>query len=186
MPLGEVSRHEPPPLGPEEVRRSHVERERDQPHRRLLCIALQEGTGHQDAHAHGRAGREREDGVPQLGNAAARDHEQPDLPVADDRVGDRELECQAAERARHRQRDEQHAGHRAEDHDPDRVLLGIDDARDPRVTDPRPPKEREHEEALEQAAPVRVVRHELRALRQRQDEDEVEEELERRDLLALT
>jgi len=81
--------------------------------------------------------------------------------------------------------DDQQRRHRDEDREPDGVLLGVDDAREPGVADPRPPQDAEHEQALRQARPGRLVGHERRALREREHEDEVEEELQRRDGLLL-
>ena len=60
-------------------------------------------------------------------------------------------------------------------------LLGVDDARQPRVADPRPPQHAEHEQPLREPLPGRLVGHQRRALGQREHEDEVEEQLERRD-----
>jgi hypothetical protein len=80
------------------------------------------------------------------------------------------------------QRGHEQPGHRREYRDADDALLGIDRARQPRVADPRPPQGAEHEQALGQARPRRLVGHERGALREREDEDEVEEELERRDV----
>ena len=115
----------------------------------------------------------------------ARDPEQGDVGGPDDRVGDREDERRVVEGAGHADRRDQEPRHRGEDDEAHRALLGVDDAGEPRVADPRPPQDREHEEALRDALPGRLVSHQLRALRDREDEDEVEEELERRHRLAL-
>ena len=76
-------------------------------------------------------------------------------------------------------------GHRGEDRDPNGPLLRVHDAREPRVPDPTPPKEAQHEHSPREAGPGRVICHQRRALGYRQYEDEVEEELERRDPLVL-
>ncbi len=65
------------------------------------------------------------------------------------------------------------------------ALLRVDHAREPGVADPGPPQHAEHEQALGDALPGRVVGHQLRALREGEHEDEVEEQLERRDRLLL-
>ena len=68
----------------------------------------------------------------------------------------------------------------------DDAFLRVDDAGEPRVADPRPPQQGEHDHPLGHAGPGRVADHEPRHLGDREHEDEVEEELERRDtLLAL-
>ena len=77
------------------------------------------------------------------------------------------------------------AGHRAEDRQPHDALLGVDDAGQPRVADPRPPQHAEDQQPAGHALPGRVVGHQRRALRQREHEDEVEEQLERGDRLLV-
>ena len=97
---------------------------------------------------------------------------------AHDAVRDCECETEIAECGWHRQRRHEQRGHRREQHDAHCTVVGIDDARQPRVPDPRPPQEAEDDESVRDAAPGCVVRHERAALRDRQDEDEIEEQLE--------
>jgi hypothetical protein len=104
-----------------------------------------------------------------------------DLREPHHEVRAREQQRLGPERARHAQRDHEEGGHRGEHRQPDRPLLWIDDAGQPRVADPRPPHHAEHEHALGNALPRRVVGHQRRALRQREDENEVEEQLQRGD-----
>ncbi len=111
---------------------------------------------------------------------AAGQHEQHDVRRAHDRVGAREQQRLVAERARDADRGDQERGHRDEDHEPHGSLLGVDDARQPGVADPRPPQHPERQKALEHAAPGRRVHDQRRALRQREHEHEVEEQLQRR------
>ena len=85
----------------------------------------------------------------------------------------------------HAERDDQHRRHRPEHDQPHRALLGVDDAGQPGVADPGPPEHPEHQQSLGQPRPGRVVGHQRRALGDREDEDEVEEELQRRHPLAL-
>ena len=59
-------------------------------------------------------------------------------------------------------------------------FLGVDRVRQPGVGGPRPPEHPEHEQALDEAGPGRVLDDEPGHLREREDEDQVEEELERR------
>ncbi len=75
--------------------------------------------------------------------------------------------------------------HRGEQRDPDPALLRIDDAGQPRIGRPRPPEQGEDEHALAEPLPGRVLRHQGRALRDREDEDQVEEELERQHPVLL-
>ena len=131
------------------------------------------------------ADRETRHRAPQLGIVAAREHEQHDLSDPDHAVRERELERESAERLGHAQRHDQQRRHRAEDRDPH----------------PRPPRGRRRSSATRtrpttttalraRASPERdpprwVVRHQGRALGDREDEDEVEEQLERHHSLAL-
>ena len=100
-------------------------------------------------------------------------------------VGERELERALAERLGHGQRGDQERRHRGEHDEAHRALLGIDDARQPRVSGPGPPQQRQHHHALGDPLPGGVLDHQRGALGQREDEDEVEEELERSHPLAL-
>jgi hypothetical protein len=102
-----------------------------------------------------------------------------------DRIGAGEDQAGVAERLGHAQPDDEQRRHRDEDHDPDGVLLGVHDARQPRVADPRPPQHTEHEQPLRQPLPRRLVGHQRRALRQREHEHEVEEQLQRADRVPL-
>ena len=61
-----------------------------------------------------------------------------------------------AERVRDRERRDEEGRHRGEDRDPDGARLGVDDARQPGVPDPRPPEDAEHEQALDEPFPYRV------------------------------
>ena len=93
--------------------------------------------------------------------------------------------AEVAERLRHADRGDQHRRHRGEEDEPDRARLGVDHAGQPGVADPGPPEHAEHQQSLRQPRPGRVVRHQRGALGDREDEDEVEEELQRRHPLAL-
>ena len=182
--LGEVGRLKAPALRVDEQRAGHVERDRERP-QRALERAVGERGGEQQAAADGRADEQPPDVAAQLRLVAARDQEEADLRVADDRVGAREQQRLVLERARDGERDDEERGHRGEHHEPHAALLGVDDARQPRVADPRPPHHAEHEQALGEALPRRVGGHQRRALGEREHEDEVEEQLERRDARLL-
>jgi hypothetical protein len=71
--------------------------------------------------------------------------------------------------------------HRREHREPRQVLVGVDLVREPGVGAPRPPQGGEHQHAAAEPLPRGVVRHQGRDLREREDEHEVEEELERDD-----
>ena len=123
------------------------------------------------------------DGPEQIAVASAGDGVQHQMRDPNHRVGARKEERVVAEDVRHRQRCDQHRPHRPEHRDPDDALLGVDRVRQPGVRGPGPPEHAEHEQALSQTCPGRVGDHEPRHLRDREDEDQVEEELERGDAL---
>ena len=95
------------------------------------------------------------------------------------------VERQAAEGLAARRARDQHAAIATKIDQPHRALLGIDDAGQPGVADPRPPEDAEHQQPLRQPLPGRVVDHQRRALGDREHEDEVEEKLQRRHPLAF-
>ena len=101
----------------------------------------------------------------------------------DERVCAREDEGVVAEDVRHRNGGDQHRAHRGEHRDPHRAFLRVDRVRQPRVRGPRPPEHSQHQQPLDDARPGRVLDDQARHLRDRKHEDEVEEELERRDPL---
>ena len=102
---------------------------------------------------------------------------------ADEQVGGAKQHGVGSKSARHRQRDDEHRSHRGEHRQPDAALIDVHRAREPRVSDPGPPERREHEHPVQDPAPRRVVREQARDLRNREDQDQVEEELERGDLV---
>ena len=104
---------------------------------------------------------------------------------AHDEVGDAEDDAVLVERLGHGKRRDEHRRHDAEHRDPDDPLFGIERVRQPRVRGPGPPDGAEDEDPAKQAAPGRVGREHRRDLREPEDEDEVEEELERLDALVL-
>ena len=113
------------------------------------------------------------------------DEEQHEVGAAHDPVPAGEQQRRGVESLRHAQRDHEQSRHCGEDREPDDFLLGVDDAGEPRIANPCPPHHAEHEQALGESLPRGLVRHQRGALRERQNEDEVEEELERSDPLSL-
>ena len=82
---------------------------------------------------------------------------------------------------RYRERGDEHRRHRHEHRREHPVLPGVDRVRQPRIGRPRPPERGEDQEPLPEPAPGRIVQQHPRHLREREDEDEVEEQLERSD-----
>ena len=96
----------------------------------------------------------------------------------DDEVRDGEPRGFVLVRVGHGQRHEQGAGHRNE-HDQARDdALDVDCVREPRVGRPRPPDHRKDERGSRETGDGGVFEDECRDLREREDEDEVEEQLE--------
>src|SRR5581483_11752802 len=87
------------------------------------------------------------------------------------------------ERAWNGERGDQHRAHRGEHREADAALVDVHRARQPRVPGPRPPERDEDEHPAEDSTPRWIVREQARHLGDREHEDQVEEELERRDLV---
>ena len=184
VPLGEVTRHQAPSLGPEQCRPAPVEDDRRDPQPRLR-EAVEERRAHQQADADGCAGREGPHRVAKRGIVAAGEHEQRDVAGAHDSVRDRERQRAVAERLGHAERDDEHRCHRTEHGAAHGALFGVDDAGEPGVAHPGPPEDREHEHPASDALPRRLRGHQRAALREAEHEDEIEEQLQRLDGLAL-
>ena len=89
------------------------------------------------------ADREVEQRATHCGVIAAGDHEQRDVAQPDEAIGNGEAQGAVAEGLRHRDRDDEQPGHDDQHHDSYRAFFGLDDARQPRVADPRPPDHRQ-------------------------------------------
>jgi hypothetical protein len=98
----------------------------------------------------------------------------------DDEHPDREPDAALFEGLGDAEADDEPAGHGAQDEDAAGGPLGRDDVGEPRVSGEHPPDESEHEHGLDEAQ-ERVVGDEPGELGDDEDEDEVEEQLERRD-----
>ena len=119
----------------------------------------------------------------QLRVVAAEDHVGADVQHPHDRVGDAEGQRVMAERVRHGDRHDEHPARGGEERDAKQPFVGPRRVAQPGKRRPRPPDHDEDRHALEQAHPVRVGGDEAGDLRDREDEDEVEEELQRGDAL---
>jgi hypothetical protein len=180
-----VAGHHPPALDAEEVRAAIVEQDRDAPDR-ALQRPVGERRADQQADADRGRHRERDHRRAQVRVVAAPDREQHEMRDPDAGVGEREQQRRIVERLGHAQRGDEERRHRPEHRDPHHALLGVDEARQPRVAAPGPPQHREHEHRLGEPVPGRLVGHQLRALGEREHEDEVEEQLERGHALLVT
>ena len=98
-----------------------------------------------------------------------------------EQIADAPQHAVAGEGARRGQGDDQHHRHRREHDQPRQHQLGVDGAGQPAVARPGPPDERQQDQSAAQLGERRVLGEEPGDLRQREHEDEVEEQLERRD-----
>jgi hypothetical protein len=106
-----------------------------------------------------------------------------DVEKTDQEVRDAEQEGVVSKRAGYCKGDDQHRGHGCEHRQSDAALVDVHRARQPGVSLPRPPERRENEHPVEDTTPCRVARKQARDLGEREHEDEVEEQLERGDLM---
>ena len=107
------------------------------------------------------------------------------MAQAHDPVGHREPQAPVAEGLGDGERHHQQGDHHQQHHDPDGPLLGVDEAGQPGEAHPRPPHDGQRHDAVQEPAPRQVVGHEGGALGEGDDEDEIEEELERFDAAAF-
>ena len=170
------------PLAPATQRPEQAHYERGQPEHRLE-VAVDEPGRDDQRRAGERPRRAASDRRQQVPVAARSQRVEREIHDIHDQEGDSEHDTFVAERLGDGQRSDEHRRHRNHDRAPDRALIGIDGVRQPGVRRPRPPERAENQEPVPDAGPRRVVREHGRDLREREDEDEVEEELERRDAL---
>ena len=105
------------------------------------------------------------------------------MKQADEEVRDTEQQRVVSEGAGHRQSGDEHRAYRGEHQQPDAALVDVHRAREPRVYAPRPPERGEGEQPAKDPVPRRVVREQDRDLSEGEDEGQIEEELERSDLV---
>jgi hypothetical protein len=103
----------------------------------------------------------------------------------DAEVSEPEREARSAEGGRDREGEHEIRAHGREEDEPSRDALHVHRIGHPRVAAVHPPDHGEHHDDAQKPAAVRGIEQHRRELRQREDEDEVEEELERRDPLRL-
>ena len=186
VPLREVLGRDAPALFPhaDHDRAEVVDRQRDEPDRDAL-VPLEEAGDQEQRGAEDRGRREAEQRAEALRIVANDDGGQNEMKEADEEVRDAEQHGVVAERARHRQGDAEHRGHRREHRQADATLVDVRRARQPGVDAPRPPEGRQREHPAEDTTPRRVVREQDRDLGESKHEDQVEEELERGDLVLV-
>jgi hypothetical protein len=122
----------------------------------------------------------RSTGREQVAVATSRQREERDVHEAHDQERNPEEDAMRTECVGNNQRSDEHRGDRNQHRPTHDSLVRIDGVRQPRVARPCPPECGEDQQAVAEPAPRRVVRHQRRDLREREHEDQVEEQLERR------
>ena len=186
MPFGEVAGDELPALDAEHERAAHVE----QRSRRPRC-ALR---GRRRERRRRRAARHRSAVLParpstewrRSGSSRLASRKSAMWPTRTTPYARRTASAESSKASGHAERHDEQRGHGAEDREPHRALLGVDDAREPGVAAPTPtrgPRGR----AAPAPTPPQVGSRAISAVHcvKREHEHEVEEELERRDALLL-
>jgi hypothetical protein len=97
-----------------------------------------------------------------------------------DQERDSEDDTVTAERVGDGERGDEHRRHSNQHRPPDRAHTGIDGVGQPGIGRPRPPKRGEDQQTMGEPAPGRVVPQHRRDLRETEHEDQIEEQLERR------
>lgn len=186
MALGEVRRRHPPALTPADQHAQVVDRQGARPDRRLRR-AVEKARADDQRGPERRRGHHAQNGAEQIRVSLARDRVEHEVEKADGEVREPEQHAVGVEGLRDGERDEQHGAHRPEHGQAHGALLGVERVGEPGVRRPRPPERGEDEQPAAEPLPGGVGRHEAGDLRDGEDEDEVEEELERSDaLLALS
>ena len=169
---------DPEPADVADVRRAVVDEQGDDPERDL-CPAVEEAGDDDQRRRHQQPGGELEDraaDVVLLGPVGV----DRDVDRADREVREAEDDRVVAERLRHRKRGDQHRAHGREQAQPREPVVAVQGVRHPGVAAPGPPDEGEHQHPLAEPLPGRVLGHQAGDLGEGEDEDEVEEQLERR------
>ena len=191
VPLGEMARGvQSPPRRAGQHRACVVRHDGGHPGERLrLPIELR---SHQQQHcAHEQRREEPEQLTAQARIVGARQPEDRQVQQTQRQVGDRDDDRpgQATraifERFGYRHGQHEHRGHRAEHRHTAEAFIGAQHVPHPGETDPTPPEEAKHQQAAEQAVDREVVRHQGGDLREREDEHQVEEQLDRSDPCVL-
>ncbi len=170
----------PPRHAVEDERRRVVDRERRQPEPRP-GRRVDEPAREPERRGRGEPGQDRAGAAPLDRPALRRGEGQEDVPADLDRdVGAGEEQPAAGEGLGDRDREQQAAEHQPDQEQPDDDRARVELVRDPGRVVPGPPDDEQREQRPPGAAPGEVVEQQVRDLRDREDEDEVVEELERR------
>src|ERR671918_1239673 len=177
VPLGEVRGENAEARAPGELCSQDVDRERRRPERRSPGV-VHEASGERDGRRDEEPGGEPHDAEALHGVVANAPEVETDLQDADDEVRDGEPRALVRIGVGQRDSDEERRHHRPEEEEPGRDVLDVDRIGQPRVCRPSPPDEAEDERRPREPGGRRVLEHQRADLCEREDEDEVEEQLD--------
>ncbi len=183
VPLGEVPRVHSPARRPCPSSAAVGDGDRGDPDPRAR--AVREARDENQCRADEGPRRKPKHGLEQIGIPAPGERIQARVHRADDEECCAEKHALVPEHARDDERSDEHRDQRDQQGRADELLLGVDIVREPGVCRPGPPQRGEDEDAPADPGERRVVGEQRRDLREREDEDEIEEELPRGDAVLL-
>jgi hypothetical protein len=190
VPLGEVPGCGQPPVGARRVDTAVVDQQRQCPQRGLRGTA-KDGTQDEQDGGHPDGQRGPQELAAQAGVARGGHGVDGQMAEANHGEGAREQHRSAEAavlvipRLRDRERDEEQGRHRDDDRRPDHAHVGVRLVAQPGVAAPGEPEQSQQHQTAEHAARTDVVGHEGGDLRDREDEHQVEEQLEGGDGVPL-
>jgi hypothetical protein len=143
--------------------------------------AVREARDQDQRRARNRPRQQPEDGTQQVTVSAAGEGIKRRVHRADDEESSAKDHALVVEHVRHHERRNEHRDQRDEQRGAEDALLGVDDVRQPGIGRPRPPERGQYEHPAPDPGERGVVGEQRCDLREREHEDEVEEELLRRD-----
>src|SRR6185437_3038826 len=183
--LDEVRRLDPPAADPAEQRSEEADDDGGRPQHRL-GPSVDEPGGDDQCRAGERRRSDPQDRRQEVSVTPCCERVEREMHDGDDGEENPEDDTVTAERVRDRQRGDEHRPHRNQHRCPHGTQSGIDGVGQPCVGSPSPPERGEDQQTVAEATPGRIVREDGGDLREPENEDEVEEELERGDrVLAL-
>ena len=147
--------------------------------------AVDEPRGEDQRCAAERHRRNSQDRRQQVVVTASRERIQREKHDVHDQKSNPEHNTVPPERIGHGQRGHEHRSHRNQHRPPDRADIRVDRVRQPGEGRPGPPERSEDQEPVPEPTPCRIIRQQRCHLSEPEDEDEVEEQLERRNPLLV-
>ena len=178
--LDEMRRRQPPPAHAAEERPEKSDGEGGNPEHRLGRVVHEPG-GEDERRAEEAPGNDAQDRDEEFGFGTGRERVQRKVHDRHDQKCHTEEDAVVTERLGHGERGDEHRGHGHQHGGQHCVSARIDGVRQPGIRRPRPPDRGEDQQPRPEPRPGRVLRDHGCRLCEREDEDEIEVELERRD-----